>query len=52
MSFKIDKTRIKPYGDTLNDGRMQLSFSMLVACDRVVLLLLRLFEAIKYNGVN
>ena len=28
MSFKIDPTRIKPYGDTLNDGRIQLSFSM------------------------
>jgi beta-lysine 5,6-aminomutase beta subunit len=33
MSFKIDKTRIKPYGDTLNDGRMQLSFSLPVSND-------------------
>ncbi len=28
MSIKIDPTRIKPYGDTLDDGRMQLSFSL------------------------
>ena len=33
MSFKIDPKRIKPYGDTLNDGRMQLSFSMPVSND-------------------
>jgi len=33
MSFKIDPSRIKPYGDTLNDGRMQLSFAMPVSCD-------------------
>ncbi|MCK9329795.1 MAG: OAM dimerization domain-containing protein [Candidatus Cloacimonetes bacterium] len=33
MSFKIDPTRIKPYGDTLNDGRMQLSFALPVSCD-------------------
>ena len=25
MSFKIDKTRIKLYGDTLNDGRIELN---------------------------
>lgn len=28
MSIKIDPTHIKPYGDTLNDGRIQMSFSM------------------------
>ena len=33
MSLKIDPTRIKPYGDTLNDGRMQISFAMPVSCD-------------------
>lgn len=33
MSFIIDPSRIKPYGDTLNDGRIQLSFSMPVTCD-------------------
>jgi beta-lysine 5,6-aminomutase beta subunit len=33
MSFKIDPTRVKPYGDTLNDGRMQLSFALPVTCD-------------------
>ncbi|MCL2063372.1 MAG: cobalamin-dependent protein [Candidatus Cloacimonetes bacterium] len=33
MSFIIDHTRVKPYGDTLNDGRIQLSFSMPVTCD-------------------
>jgi beta-lysine 5,6-aminomutase beta subunit len=33
MTFKIDPTHIKPYGDTLNDGRMQLSFSMAVPAD-------------------
>ncbi len=33
MSNKIDKTQIRPYGDTLNDGRMQFSFSLPVPCD-------------------
>jgi beta-lysine 5,6-aminomutase beta subunit len=33
MSFKIDPTRIKPYGDTLDDGRMQFSFALPVRCD-------------------
>lgn len=33
MSFKIDPTSVKPYGDTLNDGRIQLSFSMPVPCN-------------------
>jgi len=33
MSINIDPTRVKPYGDTLNDGRMQLSFAMPVQCD-------------------
>ena len=33
MSFKIDPTRVKPYGDTLNDGRMQFSFALPVTCD-------------------
>ncbi len=33
MSFIIDPTRIKPYGDSLNDGRMQLSFALPVSCD-------------------
>ncbi len=26
--IKIDETKIKPYGDTLNDGRIQLSFAL------------------------
>ncbi|HOQ81391.1 MAG TPA: OAM dimerization domain-containing protein, partial [Candidatus Cloacimonadota bacterium] len=33
MSTKIDKTFIRPYGDTMNDGRMQISFSMPVKAD-------------------
>ncbi len=33
MSTKIDKTQIRPYGDTLNDGRMQFSFSLPVPCN-------------------
>jgi beta-lysine 5,6-aminomutase beta subunit len=33
MSFKIDPTKVKPYGDTLNDGRMQLSFALPVKND-------------------
>ena len=33
MSIIIDQTKIKPYGDTLNDGRMQLSFAMPVPGD-------------------
>lgn len=28
MSIIIDPTKIKPYGDTLDDGRMQFSFSL------------------------
>ncbi|PID27600.1 MAG: hypothetical protein CSB55_08455 [Candidatus Cloacimonadota bacterium] len=28
MSIKIDPTKIKPYGDTLDDGRMQFSFAL------------------------
>jgi len=30
---KIDQTKIRAYGDTLNDGRIQLSFSLPVPCD-------------------
>jgi len=33
MSIHIDHTKIKPYGDTINDGRMQLSFTMPIKCD-------------------
>jgi len=33
MSIKIDETRIRPYGDTLDDGRMQLSFALPVTAD-------------------
>ncbi|SDK87468.1 lysine 5,6-aminomutase subunit beta [Natronincola ferrireducens] len=29
---KVDLTRIKPYGDTLNDGMTQLSFTLPVPC--------------------
>lgn len=28
MSMKIDYTKVKPYGDTLNDGAVQLSFTL------------------------
>ncbi len=28
MTIKINPKRIRPYGDTLDDGRMQLSFSL------------------------
>ena len=28
----LDLTRIKPYGDTMNDGKMQLSFTLPVPC--------------------
>lgn len=28
MSQQIDLTKVKPYGDTLNDGRMQFSFTL------------------------
>ncbi|MCL2098398.1 MAG: cobalamin-dependent protein [Bacteroidales bacterium] len=28
----LDLTKIKPYGDTLNDGKVQLSFTLPVAC--------------------
>jgi beta-lysine 5,6-aminomutase beta subunit len=30
--MNVDFTRVKPYGDTLNDGVVQLSFSMPVPC--------------------
>jgi beta-lysine 5,6-aminomutase beta subunit len=33
MSVKFDPTNVGPYGDTLNDGRMQLSFAMPVPPD-------------------
>ncbi|MBN2795806.1 MAG: cobalamin-dependent protein [Clostridia bacterium] len=28
MSSQVDLTKVKPYGDTLNDGRMQFSFTL------------------------
>ena len=28
----LDLTKIKPYGDTMNDGKMQLSFTLPVPC--------------------
>jgi beta-lysine 5,6-aminomutase beta subunit len=33
MPVKTDPTRIRPYGDTLNDGRIQISFTLPVPCD-------------------
>ncbi|HNX01782.1 MAG TPA: OAM dimerization domain-containing protein [Candidatus Cloacimonadota bacterium] len=33
MSVKFDASNIGPYGDTLNDGRIQVSFAMPVLCD-------------------
>ena len=33
----LDLTKVKPYGDTMNDGKMQLSFTLPVpACDEAV----------------
>ncbi|MEC9484583.1 MAG: OAM dimerization domain-containing protein [Candidatus Izemoplasma sp.] len=31
----LDLTRLKPYGDTMNDGRVQLSFTLPIANDEV-----------------
>lgn len=28
----LDLTKIKPYGDTMNDGKVQLSFTLPVPC--------------------
>ena len=28
----LDLTKIKPYGDTMNDGKTQLSFTLPVPC--------------------
>jgi len=33
MSIKIDPTKIRPYGDTLDDGRMQFSFALPAPAD-------------------
>lgn len=33
MQNKIDQSYIRPYGDTNNDGRIQISFSMPVKAD-------------------
>ncbi len=30
--MKVDLTKVKPYGDTLNDGAIQLSFTLPVDC--------------------
>lgn len=30
---KLDLTKLKPYGDTLNDGKVQLSFTLPVPCN-------------------
>ena len=29
----LDLTQIKPYGDTMNDGKVQMSFTLPVACN-------------------
>ncbi len=29
----LDLTKVKPYGDTLNDGKTQLSFTLPVPCN-------------------
>src|SRR5690606_41446058 len=31
-SMDVDLTRVKPYGDTMNDGMVQLGFSLPVPC--------------------
>ncbi|MGB4633246.1 MAG: OAM dimerization domain-containing protein, partial [Bacillota bacterium] len=31
--MEVDLSRIRPYGDTLDDGYMQLSFTLPVQCD-------------------
>ncbi len=33
MSIKIDETKIRPYGDSLDDGRMQFSFALPAPCN-------------------
>jgi len=35
MSILIDPKRIKPYGDRLNDGKMQFSFSLPAPCNEI-----------------
>ena len=29
----LDLTKIKPYGDTMNDGKTQISFTLPVSCN-------------------
>ena len=29
----LDLTQIRPYGDTMNDGKVQMSFTLPVACN-------------------
>ena len=29
----LDLTKLRPYGDTMNDGKVQMSFTLPVACN-------------------
>ncbi len=48
LTEKLDLTRVKPYGDTLNDGKVQISFTLPVPDgDRAVGLLTRWLPTIR-----
>ena len=49
----LDLTRVKPYGDTMNDGKTQLSFTLPVPCgDEAVEAAKQLMKKMGYGNVE
>lgn len=49
----LDLTKVKPYGDTMNDGKIQLSFTLPVPCDAKAAEAAReLLEGMGFEDIN
>ncbi|MDI6600358.1 MAG: OAM dimerization domain-containing protein [Thermoanaerobacteraceae bacterium] len=49
----LDLTKVKPYGDTMNDGKMQLSFTLPIPCDAKALEAAReLLSSMGFEDIN
>ena len=42
---ELDLTKVKPYGDTMNDGKTQLSFTLPVPCGDEKRLLSKIYSS-------
>ena len=48
----LDLTQIKPYGDTMNDGKTQISFTLPVSCGDEMATLMFPYNIVEVHGVE